>query len=340
MVAIGELKSLQVLILLLFGPAVAAYGQETVQVDKPIKKREPTKFIRVHYDEYGEPLALQTATVKYILKDDQGGVRAEVFLESVVHVGDAAYYRGFNRRFPNYDVVLYELVAGPDQRVPDPGKGAPHPARLLQKLVGDSLGLEFQIDRINYGAENMVHADLSPQEMVAARYQRGDDEIAMLVDVFLHLLRQASNQAQAEPVALLDPAILSDPDGGIELRRMMARTFDDPNSPALLPPTLIRNLIDDRNRRAVEVFQEQLDKGERRIAFFWGAAHMPDLEKRLVLEYGFQRETARWRNAWDLREGSFERAPLDSAIETAVRSIVDGALDEFFNIGNAVGESP
>lgn len=332
MVAIGDAKTLQVLVLLLFGPAVAAHGQATVQPTEPIKKREPTRFIRVQHDEFGEPLALQTATVKYVLKDDEGEVRAEVFLESVVHIGDPAYYRGFNRRFPNYDVVLYELIADAGRRVPDPGAATPHPARILQNLLGDSLGFEHQIHRIDYRAENMVHADLSPQEMVAARYKRGDDEMAVFADVFLQLLRQANNPTQpAEPIALLDPAILSDPDGGIELRRMMARSLDDPNSAAgLLPRTLLKSLIDDRNQRAVDVFQEQLDQGKRRIAFFWGAAHMPDLEKRLVMQYGFQRENMRWRNAWDLREGSFERAPLDSAIESAVRSIVDGALDDLF----------
>ena len=330
--AIGELKALQVLVLLLLGPASAAQAQQAVPDDKPITKRAPTKFVRVQYDEFRDPLALQTATVKYILKDDQGDVRAEVFLESVIHIGDAAYYRGFNRRFPNYDVVLYELVADADQRVPDPGNGASHPARLFQDLFGDLLGFEHQINRINYKAENMVHADLSPQEMVAARYKRGDDGFSVMADVLLQLLRQADDQtSQTGPLAFFDPAILSDPDGGIRLRRMMAQSFDDPNSPtALLPQSLKRSLIDDRNRRAVEVFQEQLDKGERNIAFFWGAAHMPDLEKRLIMEYGFQRDGVHWRSAWDLREGSFERAPLDSAVETAVRSIVDGALDDLF----------
>jgi hypothetical protein len=227
-------------------------------------------------------------------------------------------------------VVLYELIAMPDQRVPDPENGNPHPAKLLQEMVGDSLGFKHQIDRIDYKTENMVHSDLSPREMELARHKRGDDELAILADLILDMLRKM-NDEYAEPVAPFDLAILSDPDGGIKLRRILARTIGDSGSPAsLLHPTLLRSLIEDRNERAVEVFQQQLDEGKRRIAFFWGAAHMPDLEKRLILEYGFQREDVRWRNAWDLREGSVERAPLDSAIEKAVRSILESALDELF----------
>ena len=89
-------------------------------------------------------------------------------------------------------------------------------------------------------------------------------------------------------------------------------------------------MIDDRNARAMEVFQEQVDQGKRRIAFFWGASHMPDFEKRLILGYGLEPDGLHWRNAWDLREGSVERAPLDSVLEKTVRSLLDDVLDELF----------
>jgi hypothetical protein len=133
-------------------------------------------------------------------------------------------------------------------------------------------------------------------------------------------------------VDLLDLDFLADPDSGIKLRRMLAKTFDSANTPhALLRPTQVRSLLDDRNERAMNVLQEQLDKGKTRIAFFWGAAHMPDLEKRLILGYGFERQSVRWRNAWDLREGAVSRAPLDSILEKRVRSALDEVLDSLFD---------
>ena len=330
--------------------ALPAGAQQTEA--KKIKKREPTKFIRVENDEFGAPVALQTATVKYVLKDDEGELLATVALESVVHVADAAYYRGFNRRFEHYDAVLYELIAAPEHAVPnkepepsenpEPNKKpvGVHPTKILQQLMGDSLGFVHQTEAIDYKAENMVHADLSPEEMRAARLQRGDDDIMMLADAVFEMLRKAtddpgdteSDDDIDDVVNLLDLSFLSDPDSGIKLRRMLAKTFDT-TSPthAVLRPTQVRSLIDDRNERAMEVLQEQIDKGKQHIAFFWGAAHMPDLEKRLILGYGFERENVRWRNAWDLREGAVARAPIDSILEKRVRSTLDDVLDTLFD---------
>lgn len=346
MFAIADLRVLQLLAMLLCGTTSLAQSPETDRPEKsrpetdrpetglesdPIKKREPTQFLRVHADEFDQPLTLQTATVKYVLKDDHGQDRVEVFLESVVHIGDAAYYRGFNRRFPRYDAVLYELIAKPDDRIPVRGGGQPHPAKMIQDLFGDALGFKHQVDRVDYTAGNMVHSDLSPSEMLHARRDRGDDGLVILADLILDTLRNLPEVA-SEPAAPFDLSILSDPDGVIKLRRMMAEAIGDSDISAnLLHPTLMRSLIDDRNERAMEVFQEQLDSRKRRIAFFWGAAHMPDFERRLILDYGFQREEVHWRNAWDLREGSVERAPLDTAIEKAARSFLDGALDELFD---------
>jgi hypothetical protein len=332
MFADGMGRLLPLLMLLVCGPPISAQSPQPAEGVKPIKKREPTAFVRVQNDEFDEPLSLQTATVKYVLKDESGDLRVEVFLESAIHIGDAAYYRGFNRRFPHYDVVLYELIASAGEHVPDPDNGKTHPAKLLQQMVGDSLGFKHQIDEIDYKAENMVHCDLSPKEMREARQQRGDDDIVLLADIVVDMLRNMNDTTESsESTEPLDLSVLSDPDGGIKLRRMMARTLNGADSPAsFLYPTQLRSLINDRNEKAMEVFQQQVDKGHRSIAFFWGAAHMPDLEKRLILDYGFERESVRWRGAWDLREGSVERAPLDSAVEKTVRSFLNGALDEFF----------
>lgn len=324
------------LVLLIGTPGAFVHAQESAD-SKPIKKRQPTRFVRIQQDEFDEPLSLQTATVKYVLKDDSGDVRMEVFLESAVHIADGAYYRGFNRRFPHYDVVLYEMIAEAGKQIPDPeAEATPHPARMLQQMVGDSLGFKHQIDEIDYKADNLVHCDLSPSEMRDARLKRGDDDIVLLADIVVDMLKKMGDVAQTDTsIEPFDLTILQDPDGGIKLRRMMASTLDGADSPAsFLYPTQLRSLINDRNERAMEVFQQQVDKGHRKIAFFWGAAHMPDLERRLMLEYGFQRENVRWRDAWDLREGSIEGAPLDSAVEKAVRSVLNGALDEIFQKPN------
>ena len=57
-----------------------------------------------------------------------------------------------------------------------------------------------------------------------------------------------------------------------------------------------------RNERAVEVLREQLDSGARRVGIFFGVAHMPDLEDRLLDDIGLVYEKTTWIDAWQLRD--------------------------------------
>lgn len=299
-----------------------------------IKKRETTKFVRVLRDEYKSPVALQTATAKYVLKDEQGNVTLELFLESAIHVGDPAYYRGFNQRFKHYDAVLYELIAPEDRQIPNADSENLHPAQLLQQIVSDGLGFAHQIAEVNYKADNMIHSDLSPKEMAAARKKRGEDDFVLLADMFLDLVKQMNRNASAGEddaegeTAAFDLELLSDPDGGVKIRRMLATTFNGADAATALRPTQHASIIRDRNGRAMKVLQEQLDKGKRRVALFWGAAHMPDFERQLILAYGVEPAGVNWRSAWDLRDGAVRRAPIETLIERTLRDVLGDALSE------------
>jgi hypothetical protein len=67
-----------------------------------------------------------------------------------------------------------------------------------------------------------------------------------------------------------------------------------------LGKTLNQLLIDDRNAACMKVFQQQLARGKKKIAIFYGAAHMPDFERRLIQDHGMKRQSVEWYNAWDL----------------------------------------
>ena len=56
----------------------------------------------------------------------------------------------------------------------------------------------------------------------------------------------------------------------------------------------------DRNAAALKVLQKQLAAGKKRIGIFYGAAHLPDLEKHLVEDFGLARGSQQWLTAWDL----------------------------------------
>ena len=60
-------------------------------------------------------------------------------------------------------------------------------------------------------------------------------------------------------------------------------------------------LITERNKKALAVLRKELDKGTRRIAVFYGAGHLSDMEKRLSTDFGMKRIKEDWLDAWNLR---------------------------------------
>jgi hypothetical protein len=61
-------------------------------------------------------------------------------------------------------------------------------------------------------------------------------------------------------------------------------------------------LITDRNAAALDVLRDEIAKGRRRIAIFYGAAHMDDFDERLRDDFGLQPGEPVWLEAWDLRK--------------------------------------
>jgi hypothetical protein len=56
-------------------------------------------------------------------------------------------------------------------------------------------------------------------------------------------------------------------------------------------------IIGDRNARCIEVLDREIADGKKKLGIFYGAAHFPDLERRL-LEKGFARVSTKWATAW------------------------------------------
>ncbi|MCA9215059.1 MAG: hypothetical protein KDB27_18450, partial [Planctomycetales bacterium] len=62
------------------------------------------QFIRIRRDDKKQPIALDTSVVTY--KSPTSGVTVDLI--GAVHIADKAYFRNLNRRFRDYDVLLYE----------------------------------------------------------------------------------------------------------------------------------------------------------------------------------------------------------------------------------------
>ena len=108
----------------------------------------------------------------------------------------------------------------------------------------------------------------------------------------------------------LDPQLTN------RLRWQMARTMS--NMSRLLDQLGIEEhenpddvIIGVRNDHAWEVFHDSFPEGHQRIAIFYGAAHLPDFQRRL-LEEGWKLEERRWVPAWNIpvpEKGQAEPGP-------------------------------
>jgi hypothetical protein len=261
-----------------------------------------TAFARVAEDEQQRPTALQMAIVTYVPKD--GSRDFHVDLVSAIHIGDETYYTELNDRFAGYDALLYELVA-PEGAVtlqPDgKRKGILSNTQLgMTKL----LGLAFQLDEIDYDKANFVHADLSPEELRQSMAERDESLYVYFWRVFFASLDEYAK----DPLGMKDWRVLStmlESDQDSALKTMIAYEMtnidqvrdifgEDSNSA----------VIGARNQRVIEVLLSQLDSGAKRVGIFYGVAHMPDMEQRLLNEVGLAYYKTTWIDAWQLGSSS------------------------------------
>ncbi|MFM7206972.1 MAG: hypothetical protein ACKO4T_09925 [Planctomycetaceae bacterium] len=274
------------------------------------------EFLRLVRDDAGEPVSLDTAVVAY-REDAAAAARAgrktplEIDLVAAVHVGGAGYYETLDRLFADYDAVLYELVAPPNARVPKPGRRPAGAIGSAQQSLRSMLGLEFQLESIDYAADNFVHADLSPKEFDAAMAKRGESWWGMFLKLMRESMARADQGGGGQDVSVGDLfGILfsSGPERQVRLRRMMAEQFTDMDVlTAAFGDDEGSTLITDRNAAALRVLGEQVAAGRRRIAIFYGAAHMEDFDRRLRADFGLQPDEPEWLEAWDLREPAAAR---------------------------------
>src|SRR5581483_1503302 len=150
---------------------------------------------------------------------------------------------------------------------------------------------------------------LSFEQMGQAIRERGDDGLTVFLSVAADLIRQQNLQEmkrrQAPPKAEEEIDVFSlllDSNASVKLKRVLAEQFESMESLAGgLGGTLNTILVTDRNKAAMKVFQKELTQGKKKIAIFYGAAHMPDFEKRLQEDFGMKRQSERWLTAWDLK---------------------------------------
>lgn len=301
------------LLLAALSPGAWARSEEgAATVEAPAK----TEYLRVHRDEQGSPLALQTAIVPFHSAPDDK-VKIQVDLVGAIHIAEQAYFEQLNERFKKYDVVLYEMVAPKDNNRPQPGQRSGHPIAAMQTGMQQMLGLAYQLDVIDYDAKNLVHADMSPDEFEQSMAGRDENFTKMFMKMYFREVGRMLAE-QNKPVDAQQPgrrtsdadliSALFSPNRAFALKRVLADQFGDMEAAMrTLDGPEGSTIITDRNRVALKGLRQQLDEGRKHVAIFYGAGHMADMQLRLIEEFHLQAGEPEWLDAWELAEAAEQR---------------------------------
>ena len=284
-----------------------AYAQQPVKHARPPPAaKSKSQFLRLRRTGDNRPLAMETAIVRCAAADRrQDGPTVDLI--AAVHVAEKSYYDQLNREFAGYDVVIYELVAPQGTKIPKGSKGTGSVVSMFQNGMKDLLNLEFQLQQIDYTRGNMVHADMSPDQFSQSMKDRGESFSAMFFRMLGYAMaKQGQGSDQMAETDLL--AALFDKNRALALKRLMAEQFEDMEGElAAMEGPEGSTLISQRNKVALDGLRKQLAAGKRKIAIFYGAGHMTDMQKRLGSDFGLVPVSTRWLMAWDLKGEKSEK---------------------------------
>lgn len=310
--------ALPVFLVALTGWLASARAEEAKRLEK-----EPAKYVR-YADDGQTGGKLETAAVTYRNADG-----ATVRLVAAIHIGEHSYFDNLNKSFENDDAVLYELVKDKDARLPKPGEprkqdenAKANPIGDFQRMLKDVLNLDFQLDVIDYTKPNFVHADLDRETFEKMQAERGESFATLMLKQLMNAMNdpKAFEAAAGEQPSLKDLVkTLTRPDGERQVKIFIAKQMDQMEDMAAgLDGPDGSVILTERNKAAMKALSDTLAGGKKHVSVFYGAAHMPDLAKRLGA-MGFEPVAIEWNAAWDLSI----RPDQPSAVEKLLLEALD-----------------
>ena len=254
------------------------------------------KWLRFHKAPKADEL--QVAIGQF--KNPKTGVQVD--LVGAIHIGDRAYYQKLNKLFGQYDAVLFELVADP-KRARNPRGPGNNPVNFMQRAMQSFLELDFQLDTIKYDRPHFIHADMNPKMFAKRQKARGESMLSLM----LKIMQQEMARGRAgKPVDDITPtelliALLSK-NRAMEMKRLLAANMSAvENTLSTLEAGDGTVILTERNQVALKALKKTLsDSKYKKIAIFYGAAHMPDMARRLKKDLGFKESGHQWLSAWHM----------------------------------------
>jgi len=271
-----------------------------VEAEKKDNAENKTDFIRVVEDE--KTVRLQTSVTRYV-KD---GVSVDLI--GAVHVADKQYFMDLNELFTKSEVLLFELIGGEQIKAGVQLKEEKQ-ENLEFSLLGamyeqmqKRLDLTGQKEHIDYFKENFVHADLTIEEFQTLQKEKKESLLSFALknanstQKAINERKKAGEKVkQASSIQMLRALITGNTDL-LKYNLVFNLGNGDDQIAAFAGDSVI---IGDRNIKCLDVMDAQIKEGKKNIGIFYGAAHFPDMEDRM-LKTGFKKTNQFWMTAWNI----------------------------------------
>ncbi len=174
------------------------YGSDS-PTTSPATQPSSGEFLR-YVDDGKGGAKLQTSIVSYA--NDAG---VTVHLVAALHVGEKSYYDGLAKTFDGYDALLYEMVKPKGSGVPIRGQASGSMIGAFQRWLKDVLELDYQLDDIDYGRPNFVHADLDWETFEQLQSDRGESIMGIMLQSMLHQwAKQMESADNSRDISFID----------------------------------------------------------------------------------------------------------------------------------------
>ena len=296
------------MVLLGSGSGCATSG--TAPVESPLPRA--ASYLRAEGMPNGER-ALKIAARRFTSPRYRGQT---VWLVGASHIGSHEYYEELQRLLDAQGLVLFEGIRPTEQN--DSHTQRVDKAALessLQGAMARSLGLVFQLVKVEYSRPNFRNSDLSIGELqrliksnlASPKADDSDHEAGMQFALLMQALNGQSwlSTAARLPLAFIQSASKLQALAKLAMIEVMGRVGGDLDSLAggnLSVKKLLAVLVDARNQRVLDDLKRSLQHqgGQHGVAIFYGAAHMADFESCLDRQLGFRPREERWLTAFSV----------------------------------------
>ncbi|KAL3629690.1 hypothetical protein CASFOL_026912 [Castilleja foliolosa] len=301
----------------------------------------------------------QTAVVSYSKKFPWSLLQPflRVDLVSTIHIADKEYFKTLQKELEPYDCVLYEMVASREsiesRRNPE-AKRKHEGSNLrgfniigcIQRQMAKLLMLEFQLDCLDYQAENWYHADLDLETFKLLQLEKGESFFTFARDMTLKSTKAIVNSTPVRedlgpfrskllwasrivPMPLVGLLIiggvcgevgsqvenpeleaLSRLDIGAAMKIFLAKRLTTEFTQVTDDVEEKSVIIGERNTAALEALRRAIDRGNKKIGILYGGGHMPDLGRRLREEFDLVPSDVQWITAWSIPDKNLSTTSL------------------------------